>query len=245
MILAVGATPGIPARVGTTPPVGSSPRPAQPAQAPSRFNPLIPYASFGWLPAGQTLTAGGTGRTEMYVNAGPKRGKTVWSLTFYSAGRCQLSTAQKGMDCTYSASGGQTASITGRAPAVRGHRAFWAGGYLIWQYARGGWALLSFPSPPRCAESRRACPVWGGRRAAHRVPGPAHGRAAHLAGQQRCIPPGRRGAASQPVFPDRGGCRARCWQRRVPPQHSRPRYGPRHLAQLLPLLPERPVHPRG
>jgi hypothetical protein len=146
VILAVGATPGIPARVGTTPPVGSSPRPAQPAQAPSRFNPLIPYASFGWLPAGQTLTAGGTGRTEMYVNAGPKRGKTVWSLTFYSAGRCQLSRAQKGMDCSYSASGGQTASITGRAPAVRGHRAFWAGGYLIWQYARGGWALLSFPS---------------------------------------------------------------------------------------------------
>jgi hypothetical protein len=82
----------------------------------------------------------------MYVNAGPHPGKTVWSLTFYSAGRCQLSAAQKEMDCSYSASGGQTASITGRAPAVRGHRAFWAGGSLIWQYARGGWALLSFPS---------------------------------------------------------------------------------------------------
>lgn len=144
VILAVGAAPGIPVRVGTTPSVGSSPRPAQPAQAPSRFNPLIPYGSFGWLPAGQALISGGTGRTEMYVKAGPPPGKVVWSLTFYSAGRCKLSTAQKRMDCAYSASGGQTASITGRAPTVRGHRAFWAGGSLIWQYARGGWALLSY-----------------------------------------------------------------------------------------------------
>jgi hypothetical protein len=146
VILAVGAAPGIPARVGTTPSVGSSSGAAQPAQAPSQLNPLIPYASFGWLPAGQALVSGGTGRTEMYVNAGPKPGKAVWSLTFYSAGRCQLNTSQKQMDCTYSASGGQTASITGRAPAVRGHRAFWADGSLIWQYARGGWALLSFGS---------------------------------------------------------------------------------------------------
>lgn len=144
VILAVGAVPGIPARVGTTPSPGSSPRTAQPAQAPSRFNPLIPYASFGWLPATQAIVSGGTGRTQMYLNAGPHPGKTVWSLTLYSADRCKLSAAQKEMDCTYGAGGGQTASITGRAPAVRGHRAFWAGGSLIWQYARGGWALLNY-----------------------------------------------------------------------------------------------------
>ena len=56
----------------------------------------------------------------MYVKAGPHPGKVVWSLTLYSAGRSKLSTAQKRMDCTSSATGGQTASITGRAPAVRG-----------------------------------------------------------------------------------------------------------------------------
>ena len=33
------------------------------------------------------------------------------------------------------------------APAVRGHRAFWAGPYLVWQYARGGWAGLILPYP--------------------------------------------------------------------------------------------------
>jgi hypothetical protein len=146
VILAVGAAPGLPARFGTTPSAGTSPRTVQPAQAPSQFNPLIPYASFGWLPAGQVLVEGGTGRTEMYVHAGPKPGTDVWSLTFYSAGRCTLSVTQRTMDCTANRDGGQTASITGRAPAVSGHRAFWANGTLVWQYARGGWALLSFGS---------------------------------------------------------------------------------------------------
>ena len=41
---------------------------------------------------------------------------------------------------------GLTARITTRAPAVRGHRAFWAGPYLVWQYARGGWAGLLLPT---------------------------------------------------------------------------------------------------
>ena len=37
--------------------------------------------------------------------------------------------------------------ITGRAPAVRGHRAFWADGALVWQYTHGGWAWLRLPYP--------------------------------------------------------------------------------------------------
>jgi hypothetical protein len=39
---------------------------------------------------------------------------------------------------------------------VHGHRAFWARGGLVWQYARGGWALLYLPYPfdlsPKVAE---------------------------------------------------------------------------------------------
>ncbi len=38
-----------------------------------------------------------------------------------------------------------TVRINERAPAVRGHRAFWAGSSLVWQYARGGWAVLGIP----------------------------------------------------------------------------------------------------
>ena len=37
--------------------------------------------------------------------------------------------------------------ISQRAPDVAGHRAFWAGIDLVWQYARGGWARLSIPAP--------------------------------------------------------------------------------------------------
>jgi len=46
-----------------------------------------------------------------------------------------------------------TISLTGRAPSLRGHRAFWAGTWdtpsLAWQYARNGWAemaLLFYPN---------------------------------------------------------------------------------------------------
>jgi hypothetical protein len=34
-----------------------------------------------------------------------------------------------------------------RAPDVAGHRAFWYSPGLVWQYARGGWAVLSIPAP--------------------------------------------------------------------------------------------------
>jgi hypothetical protein len=45
-------------------------RPAGPAHlpaAPRRFNPLIQNVSFGWLPAGQSLYAGGFLRTEVHL----------------------------------------------------------------------------------------------------------------------------------------------------------------------------------
>jgi hypothetical protein len=45
-------------------------RPAGPAHlpaAPRQFNPLIQNVSFGWLPAGQSLYAGGCLRTEVHL----------------------------------------------------------------------------------------------------------------------------------------------------------------------------------
>ena len=150
VVLATGvAVPSVPARVRTTPAAGRSSPPPAPARAPSHFNPLIPYLSFGWLPAGQSLIAGGTGRTGMYVVAGPRPSKVDWSLAVYSAGRCQLAKAQ--LNCTSNASSGRTERITGRAPAVNGHPAFWAGPYLFWRYARGGWAWLSVPPSDNAA----------------------------------------------------------------------------------------------
>jgi hypothetical protein len=125
----------------------ASPAPP-PAVAPRQFSPLIPFAAFGWLPAGNRLISGGTGPASSYQVAGPNPGKTPWIVNVYAAGRCHLSVSAQDLDCPAS-------HITGRAPAVHGHRAFWAspdqgGQALAWQYARGGWAvLLFFPDRPQ------------------------------------------------------------------------------------------------
>ena len=124
-------------------------RPAGPARlpaAPRQFSPLIQNVSFGWLPAGQSLVSGGFLRTEVYLDAGrPPIGG--WFLNIYARGQCHLTGSPRGLKCSAPAGGdgGMTARFSGRAPAVDGHRAFWAGTRLVWQYARGGWAGLDTP----------------------------------------------------------------------------------------------------
>ena len=67
---------------------------AGPPPVPSRtFNPLVPYAAFGWLPAGNRLIAGTTGRVSQFLAAGPK-GSAHWTLTAISQGRCNLTAGQ-------------------------------------------------------------------------------------------------------------------------------------------------------
>jgi hypothetical protein len=136
--LAVGAGPVRP---------GAGPPAAGPA-APRQFNPLVPYLSFGWLPAGNKLVAGGTRPKVAYLTAGrTPDARSTWDLVVYAAGQCHLTGPAGELKCSTPDLEGLTARITGRAPAVRGHRAFWAGPYLVWQYARGGWAGLSLPFP--------------------------------------------------------------------------------------------------
>lgn len=171
VVVAAGAVGG-PPRGAEGPAVGGSH-----AGATGRFNPLIPYASFGWLPAGQSVRSGGTGRTQMYLNAGPKPGMADWPLTVFFADGCRLT--PRVIDCTGGASSGLRVGITGRAPAVAGRRAYWAGGYLIWEYTRGGWAWLGMPLPsPHRAQVRHvavkiASHVRFGRAAARSITFPA------------------------------------------------------------------------
>jgi hypothetical protein len=128
-----------PARPGAGPPA------AGPA-APRQFNPLIPNVSFGWLPAGQSLISGGVRPTQVYLGAGPpSAGFPPWRLIVYARGRCHLTGPASGLACPTQTRFGMTARFSGRAPAVGGHRAFWAGASLVWQYARGGWAQLAIP----------------------------------------------------------------------------------------------------
>jgi hypothetical protein len=119
----------------------SGPPAAGPA-APRQFNPLVPYVSFGWLPAGQSLVSGGITPAESYLDAGHLG--PAWSLGVYARGQCHLTSSASGLNCP-----GSKLQISQRAPDVAGHRAFWTGPGpgIAWQYARGGWALMTIPAP--------------------------------------------------------------------------------------------------
>jgi hypothetical protein len=111
--------------------------------APRQFSPVIPYAAFGWLPAGYSFRSGSMNPTSVYLAAGPKSvtQNAELALDVYSAGACNLSGGR--IACGNSVEG-WVEPVTGQAPAVDGRRAFWAdAGYLAWQYAPGGWATVS------------------------------------------------------------------------------------------------------
>jgi hypothetical protein len=146
-VLAAAAVAALAVGVGSVRP-GSGPPAARPA-ALRQFNPLVPYLSFGWLPAGNSLVAGGARPKVSYLTAGRTKtlGPSTWGLSVYAAGQCHVTSPARELKCSTQDLEGLTARITGPAPAVRGHRAFWAGSFLVWQYARGGWAWLSLPYP--------------------------------------------------------------------------------------------------
>ena len=112
--------------------------------APRQFNPLIPNVTFGWLPAGQSLSQGGVRRTEVYMVSASPSG-FGWGLNVYARGHCHLTGSASGLTCPSQTLLGSSAQFSGRAPAVGRHSAFWAGTALVWQYARGGWAWLTIP----------------------------------------------------------------------------------------------------
>jgi hypothetical protein len=123
---------------GTRPHAALHPAPV-PA-APTYFDPLRPYLSFGWLPAGSTVISGKTGRTAQYLGAG-RPGLMEWTLTAYAAGQCALTRSQ--MTCA-GLSSAFDPQLTSRAPDIDGRTAYWGPSVLVFQYARGGWAKLTF-----------------------------------------------------------------------------------------------------
>jgi hypothetical protein len=136
--LAVAAGPGRP---------GVGPAAAGPA-APRQFNPLIPYVSFGWLPAGQSLDQGGAWRGAVYMDAESASSLPGWGLTVYARGQCHLTSAGRGLKCAGETPlENATTRFSQPAPAIDGHDAFWAGTNLVWKYARGGWAWMNIAVP--------------------------------------------------------------------------------------------------
>ena len=137
-VLATAAVAALAVGVGQVR-LGPSPVAAGPA-APRQFSPLVPYASFGWLPAGASLNQGGISPTVLDIVAG-HHGDPEWGVDVYARGQCHLTGSGSGLNCH----GSSTVPLSRRAPDVAGHRAFWFDTGLVWQYARGGWATMNMP----------------------------------------------------------------------------------------------------
>ena len=120
------------------------------SRAPQYFNPLRPYARFGWLPPkSRRFPAGGEVISQRTMSLGNPSGAF---LALYAAGACHLT----GHTLNCSPSGNRYR--LGRNIARRdGHPAYWTAphkargphpgtspGVLAWQYAAGGWAVLDY-----------------------------------------------------------------------------------------------------
>jgi hypothetical protein len=137
----------------------------------SRFNPVVPYAAFGWLPAGFTTAAGtGLGGTDQSstlratLTVGDRATGRMLTLSVSAAGACRrigplrhqmpvqhgrrtgfvTMTFPHGLSCRDGMGGTDKIPLPAPAPKVRGGTAFYLlGGGLAWKYARDSWAFLS------------------------------------------------------------------------------------------------------
>jgi hypothetical protein len=116
--------------------------------APMRFDPMVPYASFGWLPAGyptglKTSVFSATPQ-DLGLTVGNADGASI-SLSVQSKDACHTSGSPSlpVLTCVNS----QAIRAVSRAPDVTGRPAFWGllgMLYLIWQYAPGAWSIMNF-----------------------------------------------------------------------------------------------------
>jgi hypothetical protein len=152
--------------------VAAATHPAAPAVviAPERFNPLVPYAAFGWLPTGFSESAAdsididnGVASGADFVSreaAAPAAGHLLY-LTVSARGACQVAAAsllQKvragklvPVNCD-----DDSFTATAVAPDVGGRPAVWINNYggIAWEYAPGAWASLGTSITPAADEPR-------------------------------------------------------------------------------------------
>jgi hypothetical protein len=127
----------------------SKPAGPVPVTAPAQFNPLVPYANFGWLPSGFSQDAVSarwspfqSSPTSLTLGAQDAGSRTLL-LTVNARGACQVSAAgpvDSAAQC-HIVMGEPGAS---KAPDVNGRPA-WYFGYgdsIAWEYAPSAWATL-------------------------------------------------------------------------------------------------------
>jgi hypothetical protein len=151
LVAGIGAITG-----GGREPVITPPPLARPVHHP--FNPLAPYAAFGWLPKGIPRNVSSTGSTlEQLQLAAGSAAKGQFALTVWARGACNLDAAQvladlrrqhhPLLDCE-DLTTAWAANLARPAPAVGGHPAFWFEGHMLaWAYARHAWATLYVSRP--------------------------------------------------------------------------------------------------
>jgi hypothetical protein len=127
--------------------------------APDHFNPLVQYASFGWLPAGFSASGpsaqGASDTIFLYLNADSASRDSSLSLTVYPRGACIESPAgllpelrcRNVFAATPSGGYGSPDFMTSRALLIDGKQAFWGPGLgsntrLWWEYAPDAWSEL-------------------------------------------------------------------------------------------------------
>jgi hypothetical protein len=147
---------------------GPAPRPGHQATdttvAPARFDVLVPYATFGWLPPGfQTGAETGAtpvSRPTLLTLIAVSHGTGI-SVLVNPAGSCDFT--GRALRCSTS---GSTEAVASRAPDVNGHRAYWLrGDQLAWEYAPGAWSALNWtdvPWPPGGAQRAAVLRVAAG-----------------------------------------------------------------------------------
>jgi hypothetical protein len=114
-----------------------------PTRAPQYFNPLRPYARFGWLPPKSPGSpADGEVISQKWMSLGNTSGAF---LALYAAGACHLTGHT--LNCPPS---GNRYPLGRNIARGDGHPAYWTApqkarsGQLAWQYAAGGWAVLDY-----------------------------------------------------------------------------------------------------
>ena len=154
IVAAVLAGTGILSRVAGSGGGGAGPvSPARVVLPRHPFNPLAPYAAFGWLPKGDTRTLSSPASTliQLQLTIGSvAKGQfmlTVWAPTTCNLDAAKVRAALRGghhptLDCEDTISG-WAAELGRPAPAVAGRPAFWFDGHdLAWEYAPHAWATM-------------------------------------------------------------------------------------------------------
>ena len=174
VVVALLAVPG-PRAAGVPPAASTTARPAHtlapmPASAPVRFDPLVPYVSFGWLPSGYAVGGDGpqltTTTRDVELSVAMGTGPNWADLDVYSRGSCKRSgpASLPVLNCSNGDGTPGPLKAVSVAPDVNGRPAFWGadyveGGSLFWEYAPGAWATLYAPSRAQGAPASSERPL--------------------------------------------------------------------------------------